>query len=64
MHALSEKKSRGKTSEYLYGALFVVARLRSFMTDGQEEVVHRLCLVAERWVVFVVHTRTWDGVTA
>ena len=63
MHALSEKKSRGKTSEYLYGALFVVARLRSFMTDGQEEVVHRLCLGAERWVVLYTHMGWCDSMT-
>lgn len=33
------------------------------MTDGQEEVVHRLCLVAERWVVLYTHMGWCDSMT-
>ena len=34
------------------------------MTDGQEEVVHRLCLVAERWVVLYTHMGWCDSMTS
>jgi len=45
----------------LISARSLVARLRSFMTDGQEEVV--LCLVAERWVVVYTHMGWCDSMT-